>query len=130
MNEEPLLLIYALALYAGLLVPLPSIILAWREWIMKRKIPSSKTWRRNASQVGLFLFTLGFVFALSIAVAEGLDKLSQHSYYDSWAMYMGVFGSVATVAVSACAEGKLRWYLLLGGIGLLCLFGFGLNEAI
>jgi hypothetical protein len=45
-------------------------------------------------------------------------------------MYVGVLGSVATIAISALAEDKLRRYLLLGAIGLLCLFCFGLNEGI
>jgi hypothetical protein len=65
-----------------------------------------------------------------VAVAEGRGVLSQQSYYGSWAMYVGVLGSVATIAVSALAEDKLRRYLLLGAIGLLCLFCFGLTEAI
>jgi len=30
--------------------------------------------------------------------------LSQQSYYDSWAMYVGVLGWVASMAVSALAE--------------------------
>jgi len=130
MSEGPLLLIYTLALYAGLLFPIPSIILAWREWIKTRKVPPARAWRRTVSQVGLLLFTVGLAFAVSVAVAEGRDILSQQSYYDSWAMYVGVLGSVATIAVSALAEDKLRRYLLVGAIGLLCLFCFGFTEAI
>jgi hypothetical protein len=45
-------------------------------------------------------------------------------------MYVGELGSVAMIAVSALAEDKLRRYLLLGAIGLLCLFCFGFIEAI
>ena len=130
MSEGPLLFIYTLALYAGFLLAIPSIILAWREWTKTRRVPSARAWRRTMSQVGLFLFTVGLAFAVSVAVAEGRDILSQRSYYDSGAMYVGVLGSVATIAVSALAEDKLRRYLLLGAIGLLCLFCFGLNEGI
>jgi hypothetical protein len=41
-----------------------------------------------------------------------------------------VLESVATIAVSALAEDKLRRYLLLGAIGMLCLFCLGFTEAI
>src|SRR5260221_13488251 len=130
MSEETLLLIYVVALYGGLLLPIPFIILAWREWTKKRKVPPGTVWRRIMSQVGLLLFTVGLAFAVSVAVAEGRNVLSQQSYDGSWAMYVGVLGSVATIAVSALAEDKLRRYLLFGAIGLLCLFCFGLTEAI
>jgi hypothetical protein len=86
MSEEPLLLIYLIALYAGLLLPIPCIILAWREWTKKRKVPPAIVWRRIMSQVGLLLFTVGLAFAVSVAVAEGRNVLSQQSYYGSWAM--------------------------------------------
>ena|SRR6266581_1616855 len=130
MSEGPLLLIYTLALYAGFLLPIPSIILAWLEWTKTRKVPPASAWRRTMSQVGLLLSTGELAFAVSVAVAEGRDIMSQGSYYGSWAMYVGVLGSVATIAVSALAEDKLRRYLLLGAIGLLCLFCFGLTEGI
>jgi amino acid permease len=130
MSEGPLLLIYFLMLYAGLLFPIPSIILAWREWVKTRKVPPARAWRRTTAQVALLLFTAGLAFAVSLAVAEGRNILSQQSYYGSWAMYVGVLGSVATIAVSTLAEDKLRRYLLFGAIGLLCFFCVGLTEAI
>jgi amino acid permease len=130
MREGLLLFIYFLAIYAGVLLPIPSIILAWREWIKTRKVSPSRAWRRTISQVSLVLFAVGLALSLSVAVAEGRDILSQQSYYGSWVMYVGVLGSVATIAVSALAEDKLRRYLLLGAIGLLCFFCFDLTEAI
>jgi membrane protease YdiL (CAAX protease family) len=130
MSEEPLLFIYILLLYAGLLLPIPSVILAWREWTKTRKVPPSRAWRRTMSRVGLLLFIVGVAFAVSIAVAEARNKLSQHSYDDSRIKDVGVWGSVATITVSALAENKIRRYLLLGAIGLLCFFCFGLTEAI
>jgi hypothetical protein len=130
MSEGPLLFIYLLVLYSGFLLPIPCIVLAYREWTKTRKVPPATVWRRIMSQVGLLLFAVGLVFAVAVAVAEGRGVLSQRSYYGSWAMHVGVFGSVATIAVSTVAEDKLRRYLLLGAIGLLCLFCFGLTEAI
>ncbi len=130
MSETLLMLIYFLALYTGLVLPIPSVILAWREWIKTRKVRPARALRRTMSQVGLLLFSVGLAFAVSVGVAEGRNILSEGSYYDSWAMYVGVLGSAATIAVSAFAEDKLRRYLLLGAIGLLCLFCFGFTEKI
>src|SRR5258708_20210415 len=96
------------------------IILGWREWTKKRKVPPAIVWRRIMSQVGLLLFTVGLAFAVSVAVAEGRNVLSQQSYYGSWAMYVGELGSVAMIAVSALAEDNLKRYPPLGAIGLLC----------
>src|SRR5258708_13534477 len=94
MSEEPLLLIYLVALYAGLLLPIPCIILAWREWTKKRKVPPAIVWRRIMSQVGLLLFAVGLVFAVSVAVAEARHVLSQQSYYGSGGVSLGVVCSV------------------------------------
>jgi hypothetical protein len=130
MAEEPFVFIYTLALYSGLLLPIPCVILAWRQWIKTGKASVVKTWRRTMSHIGLLLCTAGLAFAIYVAVAEGRGMLSQQSYYDSWAMYVGVLGSLAAIAISALAEVKLRRYLLLGAVGLLCLFCFGFVEAI
>jgi hypothetical protein len=128
MDERFLLPVYFVVLWAGYLLPIASIVLAWREWTETKKVPPARAWRRTISQVGLLLFTAGLAFGVSVAVAE--VRLGQQSYYDSWAMYVGEFGSIATIGVSVFAEKKLRRYLLLGAIGLLCLFCVGLVEAI
>src|SRR5260370_28843959 len=107
MSEEPLLLIYLVALYAGLLLPIPCIILAWREWTKKRKVPPAIVWRRIMSQVGLLLFTVGLAFAVSVAVAEGRNVLSQQSYYGSEGVYGGGIGSSAYNSVFPIVYGKL-----------------------
>jgi hypothetical protein len=130
MGERFLLLIYMLGLYGGLVLPIPSIILAWREWTKTRKLPPLRTWRRTMSWVGLLLFNVELAFAVCVVVAEERSILSQEFYYNSWAMYAGVFGSLVSIAVSTLAEQKLRRYLVLGAIGLLCLFCLTLNEAI
>src|SRR5258708_12517001 len=108
MSEESLVIIYLVGLYGGLLLPIPCIVLAYREWAKTRKVPPATVWRRIMSQVGLLLFTVGLAFAVAVAVAEGRGVLSQQSYYGSWAGYVGELGSVAIVAGSALAEDKLR----------------------
>ncbi len=130
MGEGPFVFVYVLALYTGLLLPIPCVILSWREWIKTEKAAAAKTWRRTMSYIGLLLSTVGLLFAGYVVIAEGRGILSQQSYYGSWAMYVGVAGSVAAIAVSALAEGKLRTYLLLGAVGLVCLFCFGFAEGI
>jgi hypothetical protein len=130
MSQWLFLPLYFLALYAGFLLPIPGIILAWREWTKREKKSSAKAWRRTTSQIGLLLSTLGTVLWIYIWVAEGRGKLSQQYYYGSRTMYVGVSGSLATIAVSALAEGKLRKYLVLNAVGLLCFFCFGAGEAI
>jgi hypothetical protein len=130
MSEAFVLLIYVIVLYAGYLLPIPSIILAWREWTETKKVPAIRAWRRIMSRVGLILFTVALAFGVSVAVAEARNILSQQSYYGSWPMYVGELGSTATIGVAVLAEPKVRRYLLFGAIGLLCLFSFGLVEAI
>lgn len=86
--------------------------------------------RRNVSRMGLLLPTVGLTFAIGVLVAEGTAVLSRQAYYDSWAMYAGGFGSIATIGGSLLAESRVRRFLLLGAIGLFCLFWLGFVEAI
>ena len=130
MPAGPFLFFYVLLLYAGFVLPIPGIILAWREWIKTRRISPARRWRRTMSQIGLFVCTTGLAFAISVAIAEGQGKLTQRSYYDSGIIYLGMSGSAVAIAVSALSEGQLRKYLLLCAVGLLCLFCFGLGEGI
>jgi hypothetical protein len=80
--------------------------------------------------IGLLLSTVGLAFAACVTTAEARNLLSQRSYFGSWVMYGGIIASVATIASSALAEGKLRRYLLLGAVGLLCLYCFGFAEGV
>lgn len=124
--------LYFLALFAGFLLPIPSIILAWRERMKAKKTAPAKPWRGTMSQIGLLLCTLGLALWVYLAIAEwrGGQSASSQSYYGSWIMYVGTSGSLGAIAVSALAQDKLRKYLLLGSVGLLCFFCFGVGEAI
>jgi hypothetical protein len=129
--EGLLLAFYFLALYGGFLLPIPCLILAWREWVKLEKVhPTNKTWRRLMSRIGLLLGCLATALAVYTAIAEARGTLSQHLYYGSRTMSFGLGGSLAAIAISALAEGRLRRYLLLSSIGLLCFFSFGAGEAI
>jgi hypothetical protein len=129
--EALVLLFYFLAMYGGLLLPIPCLILAWREWVKLEKVlPTNKTWRRLMSRIGLLLGSSASALAVYTAIAEARGTLSQQLYYGSRTMSFGLGGSLAAIAISAFAEGKLRRYLLVGGVGLLCFFTFGAAEAI
>jgi hypothetical protein len=129
-SKTVFLLIYTLALAAGLVLPVPSVIFAWREWNKRRKVPPTRAWRRITSQLGLLLCSIELVLGVYVAVAEGRSTLGPQVYYDSWLMQLGIWGSLSTIVVSAFAEDKLRRYLVLGGVGLICAFCFVLGEAI
>jgi hypothetical protein len=128
--QAPFLLFYIIALYAGLVVPIPGVVLAWREWIKKAKTSQAKGWRRTMSQIGLVLCSLGVTAWVYIFLAEARGKLSPVYYYDSRIMHIGVFGSLTAIVACAFSEGKLRKYLLLCAVGLLCFFCFGAGEAL
>ena len=99
MGERIVLPIYVLGLFARYLLPIPNIILAWREWTATKKVCPATAWGRTMSQAGLFLFTAGLAFAVSVAVAEGAAILTHRAYYDSWLMYVGVLGSINAKAL-------------------------------
>jgi hypothetical protein len=130
MTEKLVLSIYVIALYAGYLLPIPMLVLAWGEWINAKRIAPSRHWRRNISWAGLLLLTFELAFAIAILLAEGTAALSRQVYYDSWAMYAGGLGAMITIGASLLAESRLRRFLLLGAIGMACLFWLGLVEPI
>jgi uncharacterized membrane protein len=96
----------------------------------KGRAGKNKTWRRIMSRIGLLLGSLATAMAVYTAIAEARGALSQQLYYGSRTMSFGLGGSLAVIVVSAFAEGRLRRYLLLGAVGLLCFFSFGVGEAI
>lgn len=129
--ERLFLAFYFLALFGGFLLPIPCLILASREWIkIETAFPTNKTWRRLMSRMGLLLGSVATALAVYTAIAEVRGTLSQQLYYGSRTMSFGIGGSLASIAVSTFAEAKLRRYLLLSSIGLLCFFSFGAGEAI
>jgi len=60
----------------GYLFPVPSLVLAWREWLRGREIPPVKAWRRVASQVALWLLCSGIALWIYAIVREAV----RHDY--------------------------------------------------
>ena len=128
--EGPSLLLLSLALYGGLLLPVPMLVLAWREWLKTRSTPPPNSWRRVSSLLTLTLCTMGIFLWVYTLLAEARGATSQAGFHDSWIFYVGRFGSMATLLPAALGEGKLRKYLLFCAAGLLFFFCFTAGEAI
>src|SRR5258705_2233831 len=53
------LILLFVALWGEFLLPLPSLILSWREWPRVRRTSPSGHWRRHMSRIGLVFLTCG-----------------------------------------------------------------------
>ena len=111
--------------FCGYLLPLPSVIMAWREWLKGRRIPPAKAWPRIASQLGLWLLTLGVALWVYAIAREAC--LHDYSYIVLSAS-VGRWGSCGSIFVCSLAERRLRRYLLLGAAGLLFFFGASIGD--
>jgi polyferredoxin len=119
------------ALWCGLLVPVPSLILAWGEWI-KRATPQAQAWRRMMSLLTLLICTLGALMWTYTMVADWKNEFatSARPLSTSLVISLGSWGSFPAIAISALAEGKLRKYLLVCAVGLFFFFNWTAGEAI
>ena len=109
----------------GYLLPVPSVILAWREWLKLKGVAPVKVWRRTMSQIGIVLVSLGLALWIYAIVREA--SLHDYSYIVTSAV-VGRWGSLGLIIVSVFAEPKLRRYLLLGRIGLLFFLGSSIGD--
>jgi hypothetical protein len=111
--------------FCGYLLPLPSVLLGWREWSKGRRIPPAKVWRRIVSRMGLWLLTLGGAFWVYAIVRE----VWHHDYsYVVPSASVGRWGSLGLTIVCSLAERGMRRYLLLGAVGLLFFFGASIGD--
>ena len=111
--------------FCGYLLPVPGVLLAWREWSKGRRIPPAKTWRRTVSQVGIWLLSLGVGLWAYAVVREAWH----HDYsYIALSASVGRWGSLGLIIICALAENKLRRYLLFGAAGLLFFFGVSIGD--
>jgi hypothetical protein len=119
--------LYVLALYTGFLLPIPITIVAWvvavRGWLNPAKDPGATSgFRFRMSQIGLALCTLGVVLWIYGVIAERGSV---------WTMNIGIGGSLVAVVVCAFSGGKIKPWLIISAVALLCFFGsFGAGEAI
>jgi len=111
--------------FCGYLLPLPSVIMAWREWSRGRRIRPVKAWHRIVSQFGFWLLTLGVALWVYAIVREAWH----HDYsYVVLSASVGRWGSLGSIIVCSLAERRLRRYLLFGAVGLLFFFGSSIGD--
>jgi hypothetical protein len=109
----------------GYLLPVPGVILIWREWLKNRRVPQVKVWRRTMSQIGLSLVSLGLALWIYAIVREAW----YHDYsYIVPSAVVGRWGSLVLIIDCAFAESKLRRYLLRRALGLLFFFGCSIGD--
>lgn len=124
--------LYFLAIYSGLVLPVPGVILAWREWAKKEKLAAGKTWRHVVSLIALFICTFGaalWIYTMAVARWSELNA-SATLHASSWPISVGSWAAFPAIAASALAEGKLRKYLLACAVGLFFFFNWTMGEAI
>ena len=109
----------------GYLLPLPSVILAWREWARHRRVPPTRAWRRAISNIGILSLSLDVILWIYAIVREA--ALHDYSYLVTSAV-VGRWGSLALIVVCPFAESKTRRYLLFGAAGLLFFFGASIGD--
>jgi len=113
-----------LALF-GYLLPVPSVVLAWRERSKMAQEVQANAWRRVVSHSGVLLLSVG-VALWAYAV---LREAWLHDYlYEGMSAVVGRWGSLGLMIICAFAEQKLRRYLLLGAVGLLLFFGVSIGD--
>jgi hypothetical protein len=121
---EILLIVSVVFALSGYLLPIPCLVLAWREFLGADENESVKPWRRVVSKAGLALASLGLVLWL-YAVAREL--LGNYSYYAPSAV-VGRWGMAGLIIVCSFARPGLRRYLLLAAIGLYIFFDSSIGD--
>ena len=110
--------------FAGYLLPIPSVILSWRQWLKIRGTPPAKTWRRVVSEVALALVSVGLAFWIYVVPREVWGDYS----YSLLSASIARWGSSGLILLSLFAEGRLRFYLLLGAVGLFFFFTTSVGD--
>jgi hypothetical protein len=111
--------------FFGYLLPVPSVVLAWRELLKVRHEFPAKTWRQVLSHGGVLLLSIGAaLWAYAI-----LREAWLHDYsYTVMSVFAGRWGSLGLVIICVFAGRKIRRYLLLGAVGLLFFFGVSIGD--
>jgi hypothetical protein len=120
-----LVLIFSLAFaISGYLLPVPCLVLAWRELLNADAGEPVKPWRLAVSKAALALASLGFVFWLYAVVRELLGNYT----YNAPSAVAGRWGMAGLIVVCAFAQRGVRRYLLLAASGLLFFFSSSIGD--
>jgi hypothetical protein len=119
-----MVLLLAIVVFGGYLLPLPFTVLSWREWLQTRLTELRYDWRHSASTIALFLLTLAIPLWAYAAVRQLRDDYS----YIYVSAQIGRWSSLVLFLVSCFAEGRCRRYLLVAAAGLLFFYGATIGE--
>jgi len=131
-GQASLQLFLFLLIYAGFLLPIPSVILAWRRWTKREKTSEATTWRRIMSVLALFVCTIGVALSIYTMVIEWSRELNALGSLppSSWPISVGSWATFPAIVISVLADGRMRKCLLVCAIGLFCFFNWTMGEAI
>src|SRR5258708_16179651 len=124
MVEAFMTMLLAVTVFGGYLFPLPSVVMASREWLsLRRKAPQSE-WRRAATTTALLLFCLAMPLWLYAVVRELRGDYS----YVYFSAQVGRWSSLALFLLSCFTEARYRRYSLVGSAGLYFFYAFSMGE--
>jgi hypothetical protein len=118
-----MVVVLAILVFGGYLLPLPALGMAWREWIVG-KTAQEKTWRTFATSASLGLTTAVTPLWAYAAVRQIRDDYS----YIFASAQVGRWSSLVLILLSAFAVGRVRPYLLLASVGILFFFSCSIGE--
>jgi hypothetical protein len=118
------MILLAVIVFAGYLFPPAGAIMSWREWRAIKRVPPLSVWRRETTLIALLLFTAAVPLWVYAVIREWTNNYS----YVCASAHFGRWSSLTLVVLSAFAEHKVRWYLLLGALGLLFFYGGSIGE--
>jgi|SRR5271168_4016666 len=119
-----MILLLAIIVFGGYLLPLPFAVAAWRERFRTRAAVPPHKWRRAATNIALLGLTLAIPL-WSYAVVRELRNGYSYIYLSA---QLGRWSSLALFFVSCFAEGRCRTYLLIASAGLLFFYGGTIGE--
>jgi hypothetical protein len=118
-----MVVVLAILVFGGYLLPLPALGMAWRQWIVKDKAQEKK-WRILLTSAALAFTTAEFPLW---AYAVVLQLRNDYSYAFVSAQF-GRWSSLVLILLSAFAVGRVRPYLLLASVGILFFFSCSIGE--
>jgi len=119
-----MILLLAIIVFGGYLLPLPFAVAAWREWFRMRANARPHKWRRAASATALLALTA----VLPLWVYAAVQELRNNYSYIYPSAQIGRWSSLVLFFVSCFAEGRCRTFLLLAAAGLLFFYGGTIGE--
>ena len=121
---ELVLIVSVVFALSGYVLPIPCLVLAWRELLGTDESEPVKPWRRGVSKAGLALASLGLVLWLYAVAREFFGNYS----YNALSAVVGRWGMAGLIIICSFAQRGVRRYLLLAAIGLFNFFDASIGD--